>query len=277
MTDETQGAAPADAEDTAAVLALASGEKTYLGEPAEETPPPGDEAAAAAEPGEGDKPKPKPTAQERFDELTRARREAEREAEFWKAKATQAPTDAKPATEAPKDEEPDPAEFQYGETDPGYIKALGAHSARQEFARLSQEAERKTAARSVNQTWDQRQAEFAKTKPDYYEALGKEWDCSEPMADAIRTSEDGAAVAYHLANNPAEARRIAALNPLAAIREIGKLEARLAAPPADTPTPIKTVSDAPTPGPELRGQGGKFKVAGDTQDFAAFEKTYLAN
>ena len=94
------------------------------------------------------------------------------------------------------------------------------------------------------------------------------------MADAIRTSEVGAAVAYHLASNPEEARRIAGLNPLAAIREIGRLEARF-----DTKSsgpPPKQASDAPPPPPGVRGQGGRFAVAPDTDDFAAFEKQYGA-
>jgi hypothetical protein len=54
-------------------------------------------------------------------------------------------------------------------------------------------------------------------------------------------------------------------------RELTLLETRLT--PAAKPTP-KTATDAPEPPPQARGAGGQFKVAADTDDFAAFEKQY---
>ena len=112
----------------------------------------------------------------------------------------------------------------------------------------------------------------AKTFPDYFEALAGDWPCSAPMADAIRTSEDGAHVAYHLARNPDQARRIAGLEPLAQIREIGRLEARLTK--AAGSSSIRAYSGAPSPAPFGRGGGGRFKIDPATSDFAAFEKQY---
>jgi len=257
-------------EDTTAADLVAEGQ---------DTDQPGDDPAATADAGEGEGEQPKPkrqTAEERIAEVTRARREAEREAAHWRRIAQE----GKPAAQDPPatvtaDAEPDPADFTYGETDPGYIKALGSFTARQEFARLTREQEARTRVNTVESTWTERQQSFAKDKPDYQDKIDGDWACTKPMADAIKTSEDGPAVAYHLASNPAEARRIAALDPLAQIRAIGRIEASLTK--ADpTPQP-KTVSDAPPPHPQVRGSAGRFTVAPDTDDLNAFEKVFHAS
>ena len=63
------------------------------------------------------------------------------------------------------------------------------------------------------------------------------------MQDAILDLEHGVDVAYHLAKNLPEAKRIAALSPVAQIMEIGKLETKLnAAKPA-----AKSTTQAPAP------------------------------
>lgn len=239
---------------------------------------PGDDATAEPEASEGDPPRKKPSVQDRIDELTRDKHAERRRAEAAERELERLRGDAKPKdAEQPKeDAEPDPADYTYGETDPAYIKELGAWSARQQFAKLSREAEQSNQRRTVEQTWNDRQQSFAKTTPDYENVIGGNWDCSAPMADAIRTSDVGPAVAYHLAKNPEEARRIAGLNPLAAIRAIGRLEARFDTTSQAKPTG-KPASDAPIPPPQLRGAGGRFTTPPDTQDFAAFERLADAN
>lgn len=87
---------------------------------------------------------------------------------------------------------------------------------------------------------------------------------SNAMMEAIVTSELGAKVAYELGKNPDEAERISKLSPVAAIREIGKIESRIAGtkpaadedkdeePPAATtraprpPVPVRKTSSNPT-------------------------------
>jgi hypothetical protein len=67
----------------------------------------------------------------------------------------------------------------------------------------------------------------------------------------LRDSELGPQIAYHLARDRAECERIARLNPIAAVREIGKLEAKLSPSVSEekktpklsaAPEPIKPVS-----------------------------------
>lgn len=198
----------------------------------------------------GEPPKPRRRSpQERIDEVTRARREAERERDYWREAAAQA-------------FEPPPQPYP---ADP--------HLAAQ--AEFQHRVEAAVEARVVEQGWNSQQASFAEQQPDYFEVIQGRWPCSEPMADAIRTSEAGAAVAYHLASNPDQARKIAGMTPLAQIREIGRLEARLGREAAGGSTPW-TVSAAPSPAPLGRGGGGRFKIDPATADFAAFEKQYGA-
>lgn len=242
----------------------------------------GEQQSGEGEPqsGEGEseggeqQPRRNPT-QERIDALTKSRREAERRAAAAEARLAELD---KPKGEQPTaPAEPDPSKYKFGETDPQYIRDLARFEAKQAYADEAKAHSQRTAQEAVLTTWDQRQDAFAATKPDYYDKVtSNDLPITPVMADAIMTSEDGAAVAYHLANHPDEARRIAAMNPLAAVRELGRLEAKLAQPPANSTPDPKTISDAPRPAPNLRGNGGRFKVAPDTDDFSAFEKQYGA-
>ena len=62
------------------------------------------------------------------------------------------------------------------------------------------------------------------------------------MAETIQSSDAGPDVAYYLGVNPKEADRISRLAPFLQAKEIGKIEAKLAASP-----PTKKVSSAPEP------------------------------
>ena len=64
---------------------------------------------------------------------------------------------------------------------------------------------------------------------------------TEAMQEAMVDSGIGPEVLYHLAKNPAEAERIAALGPLATIRAVGRIEAVLEG------TPVSVVSENPKP------------------------------
>lgn len=267
MTTEPNGAVEAAAEDTAPAQ---EPEATITEAP--EALEPGSEASAEQQP----KPqRPKLTAQQRIDQLTWAKNEAERRAQEAEARAQefearygQAPQATPPAQGA----EPNPEDFAYGATDPQYIAELAVQRAtarvRQEFeARQAQE--REIAAR---QDFAARRNAFAAKVTDNHEgALALLNDTNAPvtreMAEVLFASEAGVQVADHLGRNYAEARRIASLPPHLQGVELGRLEARLNTPP-------KTATDAPVPAPMVRGAGGKFQVAPDTASFADFDKQY---
>jgi len=94
----------------------------------------------------------------------------------------------------------------------------------------------------------------AKDKYDDFEDVlsehGRTVFPNQTMVRLVSETDDPGEVAYYLANNPAEAKRIAALNPVKAAVELGKVEAKLSAPAP------KKVSKAPPP-PANVGSGGK--------------------
>lgn len=258
-------------EETTGAEATATEEEVLQPEAQVEEPQTtGDEAAAEPElEGEGERShKPKKTAQDRFDELTRARREAEREAEYWRAKALESQKPPEPQAQPKQDAEPDPADYQFGETDARYIKDLAKYEARQELAYAFQAQRQMEEQTRVLTSHQQREAEFAKANPDYERAVYRpDLPMTPAMAEAILQSDNGPAIAYTLANDPGEARRISGLNPLAQALEIGRLGASLKGP---APQVAKTVSTAPAPPPQLRTARGTF-AGGPRDDMSAEE------
>jgi len=273
MSETNEGAAQAVTEDTAAVLTDVAEDQAPA--QAEEGDTGDDAAAATDETQEGQQPKPRRSAQERINEAIRAQREAERERDFFREQAMrQAPPkqEAKPAEDA----EPDPNNYEHGELDARFIREHAIYHAKQAFREEQAQAEAQRAQVNRVSTFNQAAEAAAAKHPDFYNVVGHDFGrvaalCTPVMSDAVLENKAGPELAYHLAQNPSEARRIAALTPLAQAMELGALAHRLASPPAPT---AKTATDAPAPTPQVRGAGGQFKPAPDTEDFEAFRRTY---
>lgn len=84
-------------------------------------------------------------------------------------------------------------------------------------------------------------------------ALAPEVPITEQIADIIRSSDSAADLAYWLGKNRAEAMRIAQMPPIAAARELGRIEASLSAPKP------RTESNAPPPINPGKGTGSGVK------------------
>ena len=86
--------------------------------------------------------------------------------------------------------------------------------------------------------------EEARSKYEDFEqvAYNPKLPITNVMAEAIQSSDIGPELAYHLGTNPKEAERISRLSPLSQAKEIGRIEAKLAADP-----PVKRTSSAPAP------------------------------
>lgn len=283
MTDETQTPTPVEGEDTGAVLAALQGDKTYLkdagDEPAPEAEPtPGDDAAAApeAEP-EAPKPKAKQTAQERIDELTAARREAERDRDFYKEQALRAPT-AKPAEAAPDpapqgDGKPDPTAYENGVYDPQYVEDLTDWKVGRALAGHDQHRRQQEQVRTNVENYESRaKTLYPDGKPDGLKAFELLKEIPTSVYEIVGASDVGPKIAEHLGANPAEIARLERLSPILQARELTQLESRLTDPVKPTP---KTATDAPEPAPTARGAGGRFQVSPDTDDFEAFQKQHF--
>lgn len=186
--------------------------------------------------------------QPRIDELTRARREAEREAAYWKqvAQGTQSPAQAAPQRPVPENFE------KYDE----YIDALTDWKAEQAVAkRMEQDSTRKVAETRAR-TFAERQVQFRQQAADYDEVVGgSDTPIANHVGEAILESDLGPQLAYHFAKNPDVLQRLNGMSPTAAAREIGRLEVTLGTKPAASATPTKKVSNTPAPASTLGTQG----------------------
>jgi hypothetical protein len=113
-------------------------------------------------------------------------------------------------------------------------------------------------------------AKVAKEIEDFEDVMStSEAKVTEPMTEAmLHAGEIGARIAYHLAKNPEEAERIAALPASRQAVEIGKLEMKLSSPEAQPKKPSK----APEP---ITPLGGK-TVKGDDEPDSKDTKAWIA-
>ncbi|AEI70876.1 scaffold protein [EBPR podovirus 1] len=185
--------------------------------------------------------KPKRSARERINELTKRAHEAEREVQRLREASERKPAEST--------EKPIPDRFgSYDE----YVEALAdwkadqrvAESFKRRDAERSQAAEAR-AAEAKAQAWAERQSEFREATPDYDAVVGKSAVQIAPhVVDTLLDSESGPELAYHLAKRPETVKRINALSPLSAARELGRIEATLSNPAAPQ---FKPASKAPAP------------------------------
>ncbi len=221
--------------------------------PATETPvTPAVEAgsAPAAEPGP-------PSAVDELRAQRKRRQEAEREAAYWRGVAeaggkkpeVPAATPADPYAAPPVRPPLEPFEgdiARFEEADRRWVINQAKYEMAQEFRTATQAEARRTAQQTAEQQFQARIATAAEEDPQILDILNDPTlPLSEAMAPTIKESEAAPQLLRWLSQNRKEAFRIAQLNPLAAARELGKIEAQLALVPK--PEPPRQVSAAPEP------------------------------
>jgi len=255
--------------------------------------------------GEGDG-QPQNRSEQRIKEHEAARREAERkaseatrEAEKWRRIAEGAPQLPEAVAEGEKDPnaEPDPADFEFGAADPEYIAAKAEWGAINRLRAEGENARIMSELTGLEAKYQSGVPAALEKYPDYDDVVTKGaekkegedgfWPCPPIVALGIRDSEVGHEIAYHLAKNPSEASRIAALGNIEQAREFGRLEGKFmnSTPPKKAgddnkgdgngapPAPRKRTAAPPPPKNNVaRGSGGKFTTPADTDDFAAFDR-----
>jgi hypothetical protein len=154
-----------------------------------------------------------------------------REQRKWEREQTQR------AVQAPQQSAP-PVPEGFASTDE-YIDAVAEYKATEKLA--AREAQKQQSA--ILESYHDKEEE-ARTKYDDFEqvAYNPNLPITDVMAQTIQASDIGPDMAYHLGANPKEAERISRLSPFLQAKEIGELEAKLAADP-----PTKKTSSAPTP------------------------------
>lgn len=194
----------------------------------------------------------KPGVQTRIDELTRARREAEREAEYWKNRAQG--TGAAAAKEAEKGP---PTRDKY-ETDEAYMDALTDYKVDQKLAARDQQKAQQATLTERATTW-QEKLETAKTEiPDFAAVMeAADTPCAPHVAELIMEADNGAKILHHLAQNPEQVEKMNGMSPAKVAMELGKLSVKFDTPPAAASSEPagKTVSKAPPPASRTVGAG----------------------
>ena len=121
-----------------------------------------------------------------------------------------------------------------------------------------QEAQAKEAEerqKVINQ-WTSKVAEAKKSLPDFDDMVASsDVVVNDDIRDAILESDVGPQVLYHLAENTDFAKKIAGMSPKAALREIGKLEARF----EKNEAPPQPVAKSKAPAPINPIRSGSFK------------------
>lgn len=205
--------------------------------------------------------KSKTNFQTRIDEVTRARRAAEREAEYWKARAQAGDTASAPAAKKADTEAPVRTDF---ETDEAFLDALADHKVEQKLAKRDQERQTVTAQETKAQAW-QSKLEQARADIEGFDALMESADTpvAAHVAELIMEHDHGPKVMHHYAQNPAELEKLNAMSPAKVAFEIGKLSAKFEAASATSSEPAAkaTVSKAPPPAARSVGSGRSTETA----------------
>lgn len=210
MSDET--IAPV-VEETQAVTTAPEQTTTAPSEPAESAPENTDVEKA-----------PKTFTQEEVDALLGKRLAKERrklEREF--------------APKTQPQQQPGALSLEQFESPEAYAHALAQDTLRKE---------KEQAQRSEIESAYTERAEEAIERYDDFEqvAYNPRLPITDAMAETIQASEQGPDVLYYLGSNPKEAARISKLSPFLQAKEIGVIEAKLAAAP-----PTKKTTSAPAP------------------------------
>jgi len=120
-----------------------------------------------------------------------------------------------------------------------YVEALADQRAEQKIA----ERDQRRQQAEILETYHDKEEEVRAKYDDFEQvAYNPNLPITTVMAQSIQASDNGPEVAYHLGANPREAERISRLSPIMQAKEIGKIEAQLAANP-----PVKKTSNAPAP------------------------------
>lgn len=209
--------------------------------------------------------KQNPKLEKRFSEITKQREEARQEAQ----RERQARVDLEqrlaaleqqrqPQQQSYIDQEPQPSQFADAFE---YAKALAEFSTEKALAerdRQVAQAREQEAQQKIIQSWAQKVQDAKAELPDFDDLVASsDVVVNNAVRDAILESDVGPRILYHLAENNDLAKKIASLSPNAALREIGKLEARFEVKPETKQTAPVVRSKAPAPIQPIRGGQGQ--------------------
>lgn len=293
--EETESGAPTETEQDTHSAEEGATEETEDTEDSEEEPTDEDD----------NEPKGKKNRlQERINELTAARRQAERERDEALKKLEEkdnppksepnkdqaSPTELKAPSASDKNED-GTDKYPLGEFDPAFVRDTVEHLLEQKRIQEQEEAQerQKLSAEeqyraSLQDNWNQRLDIVQERYPDFQEKgeqmlsvfEGIDPAYGQYLTDTLMEMDAGPEVFYYLANNIEEAQEIVNAGPRKATIALGRLETKLAG--TQTPeTPKVKVTKAPTPPPQVKGSAvSKASIPLDTDDLDAFSKVMFS-
>lgn len=259
-----------------ALESAASEEPAETKDASETSKPEEKEAKNGEETPPEQRPKKKNGFKKRIDKLNLRNSELQNEAEYWKAKAT-AKAEPENKVETKKaDIAGKPKEDQF-ETHAEYVEALTDWKVDQKDAKRaadSKQAEIKTAYDNQLKSYQERRKEFEKTHEDFKDVLSEVDDVrmSLTVQGAILESENGPELAYELAKNPEEFKRICALSPEQANRAIGRFEAKLKSQSSEELKTETKTTKAPLPIKPIGSKAGHVKTLSDEMPYEEWVK-----
>lgn len=209
--------------------------------------------------------KQNPKLEKRFSEITKQREEARQEAQRERQarleleqRLAALEQNRQPEQAVNIDQEPQPSQFADAFE---YAKALAEYSTEKALAERDRQialAREQEAQQKIIQSWAQKVQAAKAEMPDFDDMVASsDVVVNNAVRDAILESDVGPKILYHLAENNDLAKKIASLSPNAALREIGKLEARFEAKPQTAQTAPVVKSKAPAPIQPIRGGAGQ--------------------
>ena len=184
--------------------------------------------------------------QRRIDRAVRAKYEAEARTKMLEERLAALESRAAPQQRQVDASEPTIDKFENFDE---YVAAKATWIARQQIENTLSEREKAQMAaqqererRVIADSWQERVIKATAEMPDFEDVLASsDVPMTDAMQQAIMESDVGPRLAYHLANNPDEARQIAMMSPIGQIRALGRIEAKL-----EQKSPV-TVTKAPPP------------------------------
>lgn len=248
---------------------LSFGDGDVAAEPAASTEAVIDVPATDTPSGEPEKEAEKTLTQAEVDDivqkrLAKERRKIEREVRLETENAAYKAAANKEVVAPASTEKPHPDNFATYEL---FLEALTDYKvAERDAVRVKEQeaAKQQEADNNRVKTYAEKANKAREVYTDFDEVVDQDLPVSRAMIEVITESELGADIAYYLGKHPQDAIRIAALSPLAAAREIGKIEAKLT--PAEKT--IETPSKAPKPVSPVKGNATPTNTPSDNDSMA---------
>jgi hypothetical protein len=156
----------------------------------------------------------------------------------------------------PEPQQNKPSREQYND-DASYIDALTDWKIEQKLPQMVEKANVQKQQNTVQSEFAQREIKTKQEYPDYEDVIAENGNIPVPRetVEAILSSEHGPDIRYYLAKNPEQAQALNRMSPISAVREIGRIEAKIAGEKELKSKPKQTTKAPPPISPVKTGTG----------------------